>query len=179
MFFSHLWVLHLKDDTDHGKNYSHQEAQLHADQSRGWHSDQPHNGIISASTPLCWDVLELPQCPPKADNDDTGENTFLEIIEERCKEEEHEKDDQGADQTRYLMEEQTCLWATWRQRIWLDQLTRMGLTILRMNVTCVWQPVESFTMVFASAALVVKQWKKEGMMLQQPMASISWLGRTV
>lgn len=47
------------------------------------------------------------------------------------------------------------------------------------NVTCVWQPVESFTMVFASAALVVKQWKKEGMMLQQPMASISWLGRTV
>ena len=45
--------------------------------------------------------------------------------------------------------------------------------------TCVWQPVESFTMVLARAALVVKQWKKEGMMLQQPMASISWLGRTV
>lgn len=48
-----------------------------------------------------------------------------------------------------------------------------------MKFTCVWQPVESFTMVFASAALVVKQWKKEGMMLQKPMASISWLGRTV
>lgn len=48
-----------------------------------------------------------------------------------------------------------------------------------IDLTCVWQPVESFTMVLASAALVVKQWKKEGMILQQPMASISWLGRTV
>lgn len=48
-----------------------------------------------------------------------------------------------------------------------------------MKFTWVWQPVESFTKVFASAALVVIQWKKDGMMLQKPMASISWLGRTV
>lgn len=34
-------------------------------------------------------------------------------------------------------------------------------------------------MVLARAALVVKQWKKDGMMLQKPMVSISWLGRTV
>lgn len=49
----------------------------------------------------------------------------------------------------------------------------------KKKCTCVLQPVESFTIVFASAALVVNEWKKEGMILQKPIASISWLGRTV
>lgn len=52
--------------------------------------------------PLSWDVLELPQSPPKADNDDTGKNALLEIVEERGEEEEDEKDNQGTDQTWYL-----------------------------------------------------------------------------
>lgn len=103
---THLRVLGLKDDADHGKNYSDQETQLHTDQSRGWRGNQPNDGIIPAGPPLSRDILELPQCPPKADNDDTGKNTLLESVEERCEEEEDEKDDQGADQTRYLIGEQ-------------------------------------------------------------------------
>ncbi|KAG7242407.1 hypothetical protein INR49_023259, partial [Caranx melampygus] len=43
------------------------------------------------------------QCPPKADNDDTGKNTFLKSVEEWCEEKEDKKYDQGADQTGDLM----------------------------------------------------------------------------
>lgn len=107
---THLRVLGLKDDAHHGKNYSDQEAQLHTDQSCGWHGDQPNDGVVPAGTPLSRDILELPQCTPKADNDDTGKNTLLESVEERCEEEEDEKDDQGTDQTRYLMKQRAEKW---------------------------------------------------------------------
>lgn len=99
---THLRALHLENDTGHGKNYPHQEAQFYTDQSRRRHSDQPHNGVTPAGAPLCGNVSELPQRPPKAYDDNAGKNTLLKIVEERCKEEEDEEDDQGADQTRYL-----------------------------------------------------------------------------
>ena len=102
---THLRILGLKDDAGHWKNYSDQEAQLHADQSCSWHRDQPHYSIVFTGTPFSWDVLELPQSPPKADDYDTSKNALLEIVEEGCEEEEDEKDNQGTDQTWYLTEE--------------------------------------------------------------------------
>lgn len=100
--FTHLWVLGLKDDAGHGKDYSYKEAQLHTDQSRGWHGDHPNYGVISARTPLSRNIPELSECPPKANNDDGSQHAFLESLEERCKEEEHKEYYQGADQTGYL-----------------------------------------------------------------------------
>lgn len=44
---------------------------------------------------------------------------------------------------------------------------------------CVWHPVDSLTKVLVRAALVVKQRKNDGRMLQKPMAYISWLASTV
>lgn len=103
---THLRVLGHKDDTNHGKAYSDHEAHLHADQSRGRHGDQPHDAVVPAGAPLSRDVHELPQCPTKAHDDDTGKNTLLEGVEERRKEQKDEKDNHGADQTGNLSEEQ-------------------------------------------------------------------------
>lgn len=93
-----------KDEADHGKDDSYKEAQLHTDQSRGWHGNQPNDGVISTRTPLSRYIPELSQCPPKANNYDTSKHAFLESLEERCKEEEDKEDYQGTDQTWYLVE---------------------------------------------------------------------------
>ena len=103
---THLGVLGLIDYADHRKHYPDHKTNLHTDQSRGEHGDQPNNTVISASTQLCRDILKLPQCPPKANNDDTGKNALLESVEVRREEEEDKKDNQGANQTGYLSEEQ-------------------------------------------------------------------------
>lgn len=102
--FAYLWILSPKDEADHGKDYSYKESQLHTDQSRGWHGNQPNDGVISARTPLSRYIPELSQCPPKANNYDTSKHTFLESLEERCKEEEDKEDYQGTDQTWHLVE---------------------------------------------------------------------------
>lgn len=87
---THLRVLSLKDDAEHGKKYSDHKTQLHTDQSRGRHGDQPHRGVGAAGTPLGRYVPELPQRPTEAYNDDAGENALLEGVEARRKEEKDE-----------------------------------------------------------------------------------------
>lgn len=90
--YGNLWILGFIDDADHGKDNADGQTNLHADQSCGWHGDEPNNGVIPAGTPLRWNILELPQCPPKANNDDASKDTFLESREKRSEEEEDEKD---------------------------------------------------------------------------------------
>lgn len=96
---THPRVLGLIDDADQREGDANKESQLDADQSRGRHGNQPNRGIVTAGSPLSGDVLELPECPAKADNDDAGQNALLESVEKRREEEQDEQDDQGADQT--------------------------------------------------------------------------------
>lgn len=101
---TYLRGLGLEDDAAHGENDAGHQAQLHADESRGGHRDQPHDGIVPAGPPLSRDIFELPQRPPEADNDDACEDAPLKIVKERCEEEQDEENNQGADQTGHLME---------------------------------------------------------------------------
>ena len=99
---TYLSILGLINDTEHGKHDSDQETQLHTDECRGRHGDQPDYGINLAGAPLFRDVKELPESSPQADNDDAGEDALLEGVEVRSKEQEDEEDDQSTDQAGYL-----------------------------------------------------------------------------